>query len=114
MVKGVTNYPVDAKGHRESKALGIRIARYKPTIVVSSPLARATEPARAIARKAGVKMKIDKGLLPQDFGIIEGEKRATGEKKISDYAMHHFNKKIPGGGSTAAWDKKNKTAESRD
>lgn len=106
VVKGTRDYPLDAKGKRESKAIGPRIARFKPTVVITSPLSRAKEPAKQIAKAAGVKLKVDKGLLPQDFGSLEGTPRKTGEPRIRRLAMRTPDKKMPGGESTTAWDGK--------
>jgi broad specificity phosphatase PhoE len=113
IVKGTRDYPTDRRGKIESKALATRVARFKPTVVVSSPLSRATEPARAIAKKAGVKLIIDKGLLPQDFGDLTGTPRATGEPKIRRAALEHPSEPLPGGESFREWDGKNTAAMQR-
>lgn len=113
LVKGTKDYPLDAKGKKESKYLATRIARYKPTVVISSPLSRAKEPAKAIAKVAGVSAKVDRELLPQNFGDITGEKRSTGEPKIRKFAMEHPARKIPGGESFNGWDAKNTSAMRR-
>lgn len=103
LTKGTMEFPLDAKGKEESTHLAVRIARYKPTVVVSSPLSRARGTAEAIAKRAGARMQIDRGLLPQDFGTVEGTPRRTGEPKVRAAAMKTPNKPMPGGESFNHW-----------
>lgn len=108
IVKGTKDFPLNVQGKRESAAIATRIARYKPTEVISSPLKRALDPAKRIAQKAGVKLTIDHGLLPPDFGSITGEPRSTGEPKVKRYALKTPEKKFPGSKqSFSDWDKTN-------
>lgn len=113
VVKGTTDYPLDETGQKESRALAPRIARFKPTVVITSPLSRAKTPAQRIAKAAGVRLKVDKGLLPQNFGSFEGKPRESTEPKIRRLAMQTPEKKMPGGESTVAWDQKQKKAIDR-
>lgn len=99
LVKGTENYPLDDKGKQESRALATRVARYKPTVVLSSPLDRAKVPAQLIAKKAGVKLKIDNGLLPPDLGNLAGTPQRTGEPRVRE-AFSHPGSPIGGTGST--------------
>jgi broad specificity phosphatase PhoE len=113
VVKGTKDYPLDSKGKRESVEIAKQVARYKPSVVLTSPLKRATEPARKLAARAGVKVVVDRGLLPTDFGDLTGESRKTGEPKIRRMALESPDKKFPGGESTNAWAKKNDAAMGR-
>ncbi len=107
IIKGTKNYPLDSRGKEESMALAAQIARYRPTVVLSSPLDRAKHPAQLIAKKAGVKLKIDKGLLPPDLGNLTGTPQKTGEPAIRK-AFKSPDKPIGKTGDTpAAWDAKN-------
>lgn len=99
VVKGIKEYPLNEKGKADSVAMAARIARFKPTVVVSSPLSRAKVPAEALAKKAGVSLKIDKGLLPQNFGTLEGKQQRTAEPQISKLAMNSPDEKVGGGES---------------
>jgi broad specificity phosphatase PhoE len=97
LMKGTRDYPLDAAGKKESVALAAKIARFKPTVVLSSPLQRATHPAQAIARRAGVAMHIMPELLPQDFGKWTGKPAATYEPKLKKMFLEHPDQAPPGG-----------------
>lgn len=113
VVKGSAEYPLDDKGRAESVRIASEVARFKPTVVISSPLDRAKHPAQLIADKVGVKLRIDKGFLPPDMGKLTGEAQDTGEKKVAK-AFKSPNKAIGGSGDTpAGWDAKNTAAVRR-
>lgn len=96
-MKGTRDYPLDAAGKKESAALAARIARYKPTVVVSSPLQRALIPARAIARRAGVTMHVMPELAPQNFGKWTGKPADEYEAKHKKMFLEHPDQAPPGG-----------------
>ena len=56
--------PLSDRGREEARALGERLAAERPDAVVSSPLLRARETAAAIAKAAGVELRIDERLAP--------------------------------------------------
>ena len=56
--------PLSDRGREEARALGERLAGQRPDAVVSSPLLRARETAAAIAKAAGVELRIDERLAP--------------------------------------------------
>ena len=56
--------PLSARGREEARALGERLAVERPDAVVSSPLLRARETAAAIAKAAGIELRIDERLAP--------------------------------------------------
>ena len=56
--------PLSARGRDEARALGERLAAERPDLVLSSPLLRARETAAAIAKAAGVELRIDERLAP--------------------------------------------------
>ena len=69
--------PLSARGREEARALGERLAAERPDAVVSSPLLRARETAAAIARAAGVELRIDERLAPgaaadDVLAVVEG------------------------------------------
>lgn len=99
IAKGIKDYPLDAKGRAESNALATRIARYRPTTVISSPLKRAIHPARAIAKKAGVPLEIDHDLKPWDFGKWAGKPARDVEPKLKRLAQDSPDKPTPKGQS---------------
>lgn len=97
IIKGTEDFPLDAKGKAESKTLATRIARFRPTVVLTSPLQRAEHPAKQIAKKAGVEVKTMPELAPWDFGTMTGEKAKTGEPKLAALAKDNPDK--PAGGA---------------
>lgn len=113
VVKGVKNYALNEKGKRETKLIGAKIAKYKPTVVVTSPLRRASAAGISIGKHSGAEVKVDKGLLPQNFGTLTGTPRKTGEPIISKMALQTPNKKMPGGESFNHWLGKNDAAMRR-
>jgi phosphohistidine phosphatase len=56
--------PLSARGRDEAQALAGRLAADAPDLVLSSPLLRARETAAAIAKAAGVELRIDERLAP--------------------------------------------------
>ncbi len=56
--------PLSARGREQARALGERLAAGQLDIVLSSPLLRARETAAAIAKAAGVELRIDDRLAP--------------------------------------------------
>ena len=72
--------PLSARGREEARALGERLAVERPDAVVSSPLLRARETAAAIAKAAGVEVRIDERLAPgavaDDVVAAAGAERA--------------------------------------
>ncbi len=95
LMKGTHDYPLDAKGKKESATLAARIARYKPTVVLSSPLQRALHPAKAIARRAGVALHVMPELAPMEFGKVTGKPASKYEPKLKEMFMKDDS--FPGG-----------------
>lgn len=56
--------PLSARGREEARALGERLAAEQPDLVLASPLLRARETAAAIAKAAGVELRVDERLAP--------------------------------------------------
>ena len=56
--------PLSTRGREEARALGERLAVERPDVVVASPLLRARETAAAIAKAAGIEVRIDERLAP--------------------------------------------------
>jgi phosphohistidine phosphatase SixA len=55
---------LNERGREQARELGERFAEEPPDVVLSSPLLRARETADAIARAAGVPLRIDDRLAP--------------------------------------------------
>jgi broad specificity phosphatase PhoE len=99
VMKGISDYPVHEEGKKDAKRLAKVIVRYKPTIVVTSPLERAKCSAKEIAKEAGVLLKVDPKFLPQDLGEWEGKPMEEYEPKLSELATKHPDEDVPGGES---------------
>ena len=80
--------------------LAPRIARLKPSVVLSSPLKRAMYPAKEIARAAGVPLKADKHFLPVDLGEMVGAPTKTGEPELARKFREEPDKPIAKGAET--------------
>ena len=60
-------------GLKQAKALGEALTKVPIKAVYASPLERAMETAKPIAKSAGIRIKKDKGLLETDVGNWEGK-----------------------------------------
>ena len=56
--------PLSARGTQQARELGERLATVAPDAVVTSPLLRARETGAAIAKAAGVDLRVDDRLAP--------------------------------------------------
>ena len=71
-LRGRLDPELDAVGLAEADALAQELAAREPARVVSSPLRRAVQTAEAIARRAGVRVQVDRGLIDRDYGSWAG------------------------------------------
>ncbi len=66
------------EGRSQAQAAAERIAALKHvSAIYSSPLSRARETAAPIAKRVGLEVQVERGLLECDFGDWTGEKLAT-------------------------------------
>jgi probable phosphoglycerate mutase len=78
---------LSAEGETQAAAVAERIAEAggggpgRPTAVYASPLERAAETAKPIARRLGLRVRTDRGLLECDFGSWTGSRLATLARK---------------------------------
>jgi phosphohistidine phosphatase len=56
--------PLSARGTQQARELGERLATVAPDVVITSPLLRARETGAAIAKAAGVDLRVDDRLAP--------------------------------------------------
>jgi phosphohistidine phosphatase len=56
--------PLSARGRQQARELGERLAAVAPETVLASPLLRARETAAAIAKAAGVELRVEERLAP--------------------------------------------------
>ena len=71
-LRGRLDPELDAVGLAEADALAEELASREPSRVVSSPLRRAVQTAEAIARRVGVRVQVDRGLIDRDYGSWAG------------------------------------------
>ena len=70
---GRTDIPLDALGEKQAVAVGNYLEhRHKPDYVISSPLIRAHNTARAIAARYELPIHFDPDLMELNFGSFEG------------------------------------------
>jgi len=80
-LRGLSNPPLDDVGREEAQRLGVELATYRPTMVITSPLQRAVSTGQAIAAYAGIPVvKIDGRLNDRDYGEWTGHPRAEVEE----------------------------------
>ena len=78
---------LSAAGEAQAEAVAERIAdadpsgRWRPAAVYASPLERTTETARPIARRLGLRVRSDRGLIECDFGSWTGAKLSALARK---------------------------------
>jgi phosphohistidine phosphatase len=56
--------PLSARGRKQARELGERLAAAEPVLVLASPLLRARETAAAIAKGTGAELRVDERLAP--------------------------------------------------
>ena len=74
-LRGRLDPELDDVGRAEVQALAEQLAALAPARVVSSPLRRAVQTAEAIARRAGVRVVVEHGLIDRDYGQWAGHTR---------------------------------------
>ncbi|MDO4899503.1 histidine phosphatase family protein [Actinomyces sp.] len=83
-VQGRIDIPLNAAGREQARSAASGLARLEPVRIVSSPLSRARETARALAELTGVDVELDEGLLERSFGRWEGLSRKDMESGWPD------------------------------
>jgi len=103
-LQGVTDTPLNEKGRRQAKSVAKRLKDYDIEVIYSSPLKRALETAKEIAKfHPNVKFVVDKDIKELNLGVWEGltideiNKKYPGE--YEKRAKDRWNHKIPGGES---------------
>jgi broad specificity phosphatase PhoE len=72
-LRGRLDPDLDDVGREEAAALADVLAAVRPVRVVSSPLHRAMQTARAIAHRAGLDVVVAQGLNDRDYGEWAGQ-----------------------------------------
>jgi probable phosphoglycerate mutase len=79
---GLTDVELTHDGEQEARALAPRLAAYRPTVVLASPLVR----ARRTAQLAGLDPEIEPDLREWDYGVYEGRTTAEIRTTLNDPA----------------------------
>jgi len=92
------------QGHQQAEAVADRLAQLrKIDAVYASPLERARETAAPIAKRLGLRVRVDKGLVECDFGEWTGGELKTLSRKPewATVQRHPSGFRFPGGESFA-------------
>ena len=71
-IQGSLDVPLNDSGRSQAQAAAAVLAEYSPSLVVSSPLARAHSTAQALAHSLDLDVAVDDRLVERDFGRWEG------------------------------------------
>jgi broad specificity phosphatase PhoE len=86
---GASGTELSEEGRRQAERLGERLAKGALTAIYASPLSRALDTARIIARHCGLEPIVRDGLREISHGHWEGMKRADVEREFPDeYAAY--------------------------
>lgn len=88
--------PLDVEGRNEATRLAHRFAKDKVVEIYCSPLDRAQETARAIAKSTGAPLHINFALMPWHLGYMTGEP-VKSVLPIMNYHVEHEDEPVRGG-----------------
>lgn len=71
-VCGITDAELTETGREQAAALAEKAAGKKLELILTSPLCRAVETGRIVAKKCGVPIRTEPRLIEQNYGIFEG------------------------------------------
>lgn len=83
-MQGQTDVPLNAVGLAHAARAAAVIVDLKPTVIVSSDLARASSTASMLADLAGLDVRLDARLRERSFGLFEGLTRVEMEDRWPD------------------------------
>ena len=81
---GHADVPLDATGRAQARAAAARLAPLRPSLLVSSDLARARHTAEAVGAATGLAVTVDARLREEHLGGWEGLTRAEAEARYPD------------------------------
>ena len=93
---GRTDVPLNERGLEQARQLAEKMAELDIDVILASPMLRAQQTAAVISARIGVPVLTDGRLIEQNFGIYEGQDRATPEY-LANKRM--FAYRYPGGES---------------
>ena len=102
---GNSNTQLNQRGRRQVESLALRLKQEKIQAIYSSPLQRAQDTARAIARYHQLAVEIEPSLREIEVGELEGMPIANVGKHLSELLVKHQQDgelpRLPGGESLA-------------
>lgn len=84
---GSSDIPLSPRGKEEAKLLTEKAKAYNFDLVISSPLLRAKETARAVVGERDLPIFFDDRLIERDFGTFEGTSVEAPEGKVYRYSF---------------------------
>jgi len=95
-IRGNKDVPLSKAGHAEAEKLGKKLANSNIDVLFHSPLSRAADTAKAIARTTGAKLITMEELRPWKVGELTGERTAIAHPILAEYCCKTPDKAVPG------------------
>lgn len=99
IIQGHAESPLSRRGRRQAAAAGTWLRREFPGAIYSSPLGRAQETARIIAKRCGLQYTVHESAREIDTGIFSDKSWAEVERDHPDASKHflvHSWEAVPG------------------
>jgi len=100
---GKSNIPLNERGRKQVRCLGLALQGEKLEAIYSSPLQRALDTAQAISVHHNLKVETDHALAEIDMGFIDGLDMAEVKERQKDFwkrwHQEDFSVALPGGES---------------
>lgn len=98
-IRGHKDVPLTKEGHVEAEKLARKLEHANIDVIYHSPLSRAADTAKAIARTTGAKLIDLEELMPWDVGQYTGERTKFALPILAKYCCDTPDKSLPGGES---------------
>lgn len=98
-IRGWSNVPLSPEGKRQAIKLGGKLSGSGIDVIYHSPLDRATDTAREVAKNTGAKMIPVEQLKPWDVGELTGQESRDAHPILKEHATEKADQPLPGGES---------------
>lgn len=98
-VRGWRDVPLTKAGHEEAARLAQKLKNTDIDVLYHSPLSRATDTAKVIAKTTGAKLIALEELKPWNVGKFTGERTSDVHPILARFCCETPNKAVPGGES---------------
>lgn len=71
-IQGSQDFPLNETGREQARSVAVELAQLNPAMIVSSPLSRALDTARALGGVTGLDVEVDARLVERCYGEWEG------------------------------------------